>query len=210
LKLETRTSPDVMRCGGDKWVWESASALQDQADLEERSAIDEVVTKPHVANNTGDNEWYTPAHIIEAARSVMGGIDLDPASSEVANATVQATTYYTEMDNGLAQDWSGRVWMNPPYASDLIGGFCAKLVRHYRDGEIDQSIVLVNNATETGWFCELISVASAIVFPKGRIRFLKGDGVLGAPLQGQAIIYIGNQSQLFYDQFVNYGWGAIL
>jgi len=54
------------------------------------------------------DEWYTPAGVIEAAREVLGGIDLDPASSETANRTVGAPRYFTEEDDGLARDWHGR------------------------------------------------------------------------------------------------------
>src|SRR5579859_6970510 len=62
------------------------------------------------------NEWYTPAPYVNAARQVMGGIELDPASCAQANRTVQAARYYSQADNGLAQDWTCRsLWCNPPY-----------------------------------------------------------------------------------------------
>lgn len=168
-------------------------------------------TAPHVSHNSGVNEWYTPPEYIEAARDVIGTIDLDPASSEIANQSVRATTFYSADDDGLSFDWRGKVWMNPPYASELIGRFAAKFARHVQQGDITAGIVLVNNATETVWFSDLVSVASAIVFTKGRIKFLNVDGEpVGAPLQGQALIYFGDNPSWFIEVFSRFGWGATL
>lgn len=64
------------------------------------------------------SEHYTPPHIVEPARAVLGGIDLDPASCAKANAIVKATRYFTEADDGLEQEWSGLVFNNPPGGKD--------------------------------------------------------------------------------------------
>lgn len=162
----------------------------------------------HVSYNSGENEWYTPPEYIEAARKVMGSIDLDPASSEVANRIVGATTFYTKADDGRDKKWTGRVYMNPPYASNLIGDFASKFAGHIRDGSITDGIVLVNNATETTWFQKLIECAQAVVFTTGRVRFLDPQGNPGAPLQGQAFIYFGGSPLMFLNEFRRFGWGA--
>lgn len=158
----------------------------------------------HVSNNSGENEWYTPATFIEAARAVMGGFDLDPASSEIANRTVQADRIFTQEDDGLKQDWHiGRIWMNPPYAQPLMGQFADKFAAEIRKGS--EGIVLVNNATETAWFQTIAAECSAICFPKTRIRFLDPEGNPGAPLQGQAIIYCGPDVEAFKEAFAAFG-----
>ena len=171
-----------------------------------RQDVIKEIEKPHVANNSEDNEWYTPVEYLESARAVLGTINLDPASNDFANKRVQAEMYYTEDDNGLNQEWYGNIWLNPPYSSDSVKPFAEKLV----NSSFNEAIVLVNNATETEWFNILISKATAIVFPKGRIQFDKRDGKHGSPLQGQAFIYYGEREEMFLKEFLKYGWGSKL
>jgi len=171
----------------------------------------EVSGKPHVARNSGENEWYTPKKYIDAAVKVMGGIDLDPASSATANKIIGASKFYSRDDDGIQHEWCGRVRMNPPYSSDLIGEFTCKFIEEYGGVRISEGIVLVNNATETKWFADLVASASAIVFPTGRVKFLDSSGnPTGAPLQGQAFLYFGKNDERFMDVFGEFGWGATL
>lgn len=158
--------------------------------------------KPHVTNNSGEVEWYTPPDIIEAAREVLGEIDLDPASCKKAQAIVRAREFFTIDDDGLSRDWSGRVWLNPPYSAGLVSKFTDKLLEHVAAGDIRASIVLVNNCTDTAWFQLLASSAAAICFTAGRIKFLSDDMQASkSPLQGQAIVYHGGRAAAFRKRF---------
>lgn len=167
-----------------------------------------VTDKPYRSNRTGFHEWYTPPEIIEAARAVMGSIDLDPASCELADAIVKAGKYYTIEDDGPTMPWYGNVFLNPPYATKIIVRFIDALIEKRHDYK--QAIVLVNNATETKWFRQLVSLSSAIVFPTGRVKFYMPDQSTGSPLQGQAITYIGDNTNKFLKTFQRFGWGALL
>lgn len=162
--------------------------------------------KPHVSFNSGENEWYTPPGIIEAACRVMGGIDCDPASSEKANEIVKAETYYTIHDNGLNQKWHGRVWMNPPYSQPEISQFSKEITRRFIEEEIDEACVLVNNATETEWFQTILIGCSACCFLRGRVKYLNSEGQkANTPLQGQVVIYFGDNVSRFLATFVEMG-----
>lgn len=219
LPERKRTQPPTLKASG---ISEKESAISQKLSImaekqpEKHAAIRSaqqpiaaVFPSAHVANNSGDNEWYTPTAYIEAARRVMGRIDLDPASTKEANEVVKAETFFTAEDDGLKQEWRGRVWMNPPYASELIGLFCARLSARFAAGNVKEAIALVNNATETAWFQSLCEHASAVCFPKGRVRFWH-PRKQSAPLQGQAVVYLGTKTQTFTKAFHEFGMCCLI
>lgn len=163
--------------------------------------------KVYVGFNSGGNEWYTPPEYIEAARKAMGDIDTDPASSEFANKYIKAKKFFTKVSNGLKQQWEGNVWLNPPYSQPLIDEFSNAVSSKFKNQEISQACILVNNATETNWFQRMLGVAACVCLVKGRIRFLNMSGNLtSTPLQGQAIIYFGRNYDNFKKHFEKFGF----
>ena len=94
--------------------------------------------------------------------------------------------------------------MNPPYSQPLIDNFCEKLSLTVAASGVS-AVTLVNNSTESRWFQSLCGVASAICFPKGRVRFFRPNGEIGTPLQGQALIYCGSNPVKFKSVFMDFG-----
>ena len=64
--------------------------------------------------------WYSPVDFVNAAREVLGPIDLDPASDAFGNDIIQAKRFITKEDDGATAQWvqAGEgpvsIWMNPP------------------------------------------------------------------------------------------------
>ena len=202
LPFTNRTARRYMRLydGREQIKTDSVSDLTEAHRLMSPSA-----ETTHISNNSGENEWYTPPSLIESATNVMGNIDVDPASSEIANKTVGADVYYDGEKNGLEQIWKGRVWLNPPYSQPHISQFCKALEEKLSSGEVSEACVLVNNATETAFGQKLLGMCSAVCFPSGRIKFLDAKGVEGAPLQGQMVAYFGEHSDVFMKEFSKFG-----
>ena len=144
-------------------------------------------------------EWDTPPHIVEAVRSVLGGIDLDPASSDRANSTVRATSYYTKEQDGFLYPWSGRVYMNPPYGRE-IGSWVETLRAHYRAGHVSEAIALLPARTDTAWWRH--AGTEQVCFLRGRLRFSGARS--GAPFPS-ALVYYGCRAGVFVEVFSRLG-----
>jgi DNA N-6-adenine-methyltransferase (Dam) len=183
--------------------------IRRQTDMAEKAASAIGKAAYPKAEFSGENEWYTPAEYIEYAREALGCIDLDPASSDMAQSTVKAQRCYTVHDDGLGLEWHGRVWLNPPYSRELIGKFIDKLVDEYTVGRTESAILLTHNSTDTAWFRTAQETCSAICFTDSRIRFYNADGEVSAPSQGQAFFYFGPSPDRFADVFAAVGFIVI-
>jgi ParB family chromosome partitioning protein len=146
------------------------------------------------------DEWYTPTEYLEAARAVMGDIDLDPATCTAAQEVIQAKDFFTKEDDGLAQEWVGRIWLNPPYSGALVSRFLDKVCTEYDEGRIDEAVVLVNNATDTAWFHNLLERFPAC-FLRKRVPFWRPGHDGGGARQGQVIFYLGPKVDKFWTVF---------
>lgn len=210
LKLQAATPKlsdlGVTKTQSSRWQKKAALPLEKQEELIARAkgaaiAVLDGEKKNRVAQNTGEFEWYTPQEFVDAAREALGGIDLDPASNDTAQAWIKAKRYFTAKDDGLTQRWQGRVWLNPPYKQPLIDQFVSKLVAEVRAKRVTSAILLTNDCTDTAWFHEAASAAAAICFPAGRIKFVNPRGETGSPTQGQAFSYFGPDVDRFTEVF---------
>ena len=147
-----------------------------------------------------------PAPWVEAARRVLGAIDLDPASSDRAQETVRARRHFTKEADGLSRPWAGRVWLNPPYATGLVDRFVGKLVHHVGAGDVPAAVLLVDSRTDTAWFHHAAGACQRICLKRGRISFVRPDGAgADATTSGSAFLYFGARPEAFEAVFSPFG-----
>lgn len=119
----------------------------------------------HQSARMKNDEWLTPPEIL----APLGKFDLDPCSP-IVRPWPTAAEHFTKIDDGLAQKWKGRVWLNPPFGREAV-----KWLR--RLAEHDNGIALVAARTETAAFYECVwGVAAGILFLRGRPHFHYVDG----------------------------------
>ena len=118
-------------------------------------------------NTTAD--WYTPKWIFDE----MGlQFDLDPCQPKYKISWIPATQHYWEEIDGLSQPWNGLVWCNPPYGK-YTGSWLKRMSEH------KNGIALVFARTDCRWYHDYVTTADAILFLKGRIKFVDGLGMTG-------------------------------
>jgi hypothetical protein len=111
-----------------------------------------------------NDEWYTPSWMF---RALSIEFDLDPCSPGSPPSSCPAKRHLTKADNGLTADWSGSVWVNPPFSGKRP--WYDRLLIH-GDG-----IALMPARPETHDLQTYMQAANAILFLRGRIYFERGS-----------------------------------
>jgi hypothetical protein len=137
------------------------------------------------------DNWLTdPNTVLPRVRECLGTIDIDPASNLIAQEYVQAKWFaispndYAEMKesenipnnllvDGLSIQWRGNVFCNPPYSAGLIDKFVQKYENEIIRRNVQRGIFLVNSATDTKWYHQLLKISTCTLLWKGRIKFWK-------------------------------------
>lgn len=130
------------------------------------------------------HDWLTPPEILSA----LGLFDLDPCASQYQPWRT-AQEQFTIEDDGLAREWRGRVWCNPPYGPHAEK-FLARMATH------GNGILLIFARTETKAFQQHCwRRADAMLFMSGRIRFrLPGGGIAGPAGAPSVLIAYGKDN----------------
>lgn len=183
-----------------------------------------------INQNSSDVEYYTDPKIIAAASQAMGGIDLDPASCEVANARVKALRWFGIEANGIEREWDAfSLWLNHPFgrrepacsprcekrignpkhvchAYPLYGNavWIQKLVGEHGFGRTKQACSITFAATSEAWFQPLMNFPQCYLSP--RTNYYLPDGTLKKGVtKGSVVTYMGPRWREFAGAFRGMG-----
>jgi hypothetical protein len=157
-----------------------------------------------INQTSGEFEYYTPQFIIEAALQTMGCIDLDPASSTLANERVKAAQIYTIEDDGLSQPWFGRVWLNHPFGRRSNRAWVQKAITKCESSRVTEMCCITFACTSEQWFQPLLSYPQCFLFPRTNYLLPIGQPKTGVT-KGSVVTYFGSNGQKFAEAFSGHG-----
>ena len=126
------------------------------------------------------DDWATPQYLFDEWNAKYD-FDLDAAAS-IQNHKC-ANWYGLDHPNadrrdGLAQAWTGKTWVNPPY-----GRVLNQWVGHAAE-QLSPVVMLLPARTDTRWF-HSYCINQRITFIKGRVKF--GGSSFGAPFPSMIV-----------------------
>lgn len=127
------------------------------------------------------DDWETPQWLFDQLNAEFG-FTLDVCATP---DNAKCERYYTKAEDGLAQDWSGVCWMNPPYGRE-IGRWIEKAYESSLGGVT--VVCLLPSRTDTKWWHEYV-MRGEVRFLRGRLKF--GGSKNSAPFPSAVVVFRG-------------------
>jgi len=146
-----------------------------------------------------DNEHYTPISLLfRVLRFYDDLIDLDPCSNSQENPHTPSRKQFTIEDDGLTQEWKGKVWVNPPYGR-VLAEWSEKTVNEFESGNASQILFLAPSRTDTQWYKKLNPYPRCNI--EGRLKFLNPANKGNAAPFPSVLFYLGKRKSRFQEYF---------
>lgn len=133
----------------------------------------------HHVNPLNKQSWATPPGMVKLIAHLIGlagdAFDLDVCALP---ATAKARRFYTPDDNGLAQEWAGACWCNPPFKIQEVRQWSAKVIHEVAAGRARLSTFLDPPKSDQDWWHLMLAsgLVTGQIDCRGRINFLDEFG----------------------------------
>lgn len=111
------------------------------------------------------NDYYTPKWLFDQ----MGlEFDIDVAAPKQGIPWIPAKAWFSQENDGLAQNWGGKlVWMNPPFSNTT------PWVHKFMENNNGVALLVVSRSK---WFAQLWDKADAVMATPADLKFERPDG----------------------------------
>ena len=124
--------------------------------------------------SSATDQWATPQDLFDTLNKIFK-FETDVCAS--ADNT-KCANYFTEADNGLAQEWKGVCWMNPPYGRKI--GDWMKKAYESKVNNGATVVCLVPARVDTKWWFDYCTKGEGF-FYKGTIEVWKRNSCCAIP-----------------------------
>jgi len=132
------------------------------------------------------DEWYTPPFIFDAMNCRF---DLDVAAPKGGNGTFVPANSFISNDS-LNMQWSGYIWMNPPF-----GGRNGIVPWLKRFCDYSNGVALTPDRTSAPWWQDMAKKCDGVLFIYQKVKFIRPDGSIGkSPSTGTSLFAIGDKA----------------
>ena len=132
--------------------------------------------------NLTSDDYYTPKWIFDVLNIKF---DIDVASPPDGPMHTPCKRYFTQLDNGLNQNWSGSVYLNPPFSEPKL--WIDKWL-HHKNG------VLLAPMAKSKWFNTLWDSNAAVIVLPSNLKFTDPKGGNGSIMLGCVLAALGKEN----------------